>query len=352
MSSGLKPRPGLLSAGLGLEPGRDPLGLRRRRRFTAERRRSPHINRKAGAMKGKLTVGGIKATFTSHLRHNVVAYLALFIALGGSSYAAIKLPANSVGSKQIKPNAVRSSDVQNSSLAAIDFKAGQLPAGPRGAQGPPGGRGATGPAGASGPQGAKGDPCPASDLLCRGPKGDPGPAGAAGPQGPKGETGNTGPQGPKGETGVSGPQGPKGDPGPGAAKLFVHTIKPASDIADNRVLSTVAGFTFTGDCIEQGNGQMFLSAAGPADAQISVSRLSANRGGFASTEPGIEEGTVESRGKMLDVAHTPLGQVGRSAGTAWIKHGETSLQVNYFLVADFRADPRQCKILGSVIPTS
>jgi hypothetical protein len=37
---------------------------------------------------------------------NVVATIALFIALGGASYAAIKVPKNSVGSKQLKKNAV------------------------------------------------------------------------------------------------------------------------------------------------------------------------------------------------------------------------------------------------------
>ena len=37
---------------------------------------------------------------------NVVATLALFIALGGASYAALKLPKNSVGPRQIKNNAV------------------------------------------------------------------------------------------------------------------------------------------------------------------------------------------------------------------------------------------------------
>ena len=36
----------------------------------------------------------------------VVAYLALFIALGGASYAAATLPAGSVGTKQIRPHAV------------------------------------------------------------------------------------------------------------------------------------------------------------------------------------------------------------------------------------------------------
>jgi len=35
---------------------------------------------------------------------NVMATIAVFIALGGSSYAAIRLPANSVGTIQIKKN--------------------------------------------------------------------------------------------------------------------------------------------------------------------------------------------------------------------------------------------------------
>jgi hypothetical protein len=72
---------------------------------------------------------------------NVIASMALFIALGGASYAAIKLPANSVGSKQIKDGAVGSADVKNHALKAGDFKGG-LPSGPRGPRGPEGERGA------------------------------------------------------------------------------------------------------------------------------------------------------------------------------------------------------------------
>ncbi len=41
-----------------------------------------------------------------HLRSNAVAYLALFIALGGTSYAAFSLPANSVGTRQIRNHAI------------------------------------------------------------------------------------------------------------------------------------------------------------------------------------------------------------------------------------------------------
>jgi hypothetical protein len=42
----------------------------------------------------------------NHIRGNVVAYLALFVALGGTGYAAINLPANSVGNRQIRNGAI------------------------------------------------------------------------------------------------------------------------------------------------------------------------------------------------------------------------------------------------------
>lgn len=41
-----------------------------------------------------------------HFRGNVVAYLALFVAIGGTSYAAVSLPANSVGTKQLRNHSV------------------------------------------------------------------------------------------------------------------------------------------------------------------------------------------------------------------------------------------------------
>ena len=87
---------------------------------------------------------------------NVIATLALFLALGGGAYAAFKLPKNSVGSKQIKKNAVNSSKVKDRSLLAGDFKAGQLPAGAEGIQGPQGVQGLKGDPGQVGSPGAPG----------------------------------------------------------------------------------------------------------------------------------------------------------------------------------------------------
>lgn len=92
----------------------------------------------------------------------VVAYLALFIALGGSSYAAVTVTGKSVtnGSltgADVKSNSItgrdvkglRTGDVADRSLLARDFRSGQLPAGPSGPAGPQGTQGVAGPAGAT-----------------------------------------------------------------------------------------------------------------------------------------------------------------------------------------------------------
>lgn len=94
---------------------------------------------------------------------NVMATVAVFIALSAGSYAAIELSRNSVRSSTIKNgqvkradlgvNAVTSAKVRNGALLSADFKPGQLPAGPQGAQGPAGPEGPAGSKGDTGPQG-------------------------------------------------------------------------------------------------------------------------------------------------------------------------------------------------------
>jgi hypothetical protein len=56
----------------------------------------------------------------------IVACVALFVALGGTSYAAIVLPANSVGTKQLKKSAVTAVKVKNGTLTAAKIKNGTL----------------------------------------------------------------------------------------------------------------------------------------------------------------------------------------------------------------------------------
>jgi hypothetical protein len=86
---------------------------------------------------------------------NVMSTIAVFIALGGTSYAVAR---NSIGTAQLKAGAVTSGKVRDGTLIAKDLAPGLLPGrgprGPLGAPGPPGAAGApgaTGPAGSAGP---------------------------------------------------------------------------------------------------------------------------------------------------------------------------------------------------------
>jgi hypothetical protein len=110
---------------------------------------------------------------------DVMSTLAAFVALGGVGYAAATLPANSVGSKQIKKGAVTSSDVRNGSLARDDFRNGVLPTATSGTDGTNGGDGASGSDGSDGAQGPIGPEGPQGPMGLTGPPGDQGPAGTA-----------------------------------------------------------------------------------------------------------------------------------------------------------------------------
>lgn len=52
----------------------------------------------------------------------VISVLALIVALGGASYAALKLPRNSVGTKQLKKNAVTAKKLRSGSVTTRKLK--------------------------------------------------------------------------------------------------------------------------------------------------------------------------------------------------------------------------------------
>jgi hypothetical protein len=96
---------------------------------------------------------------------NVMATIAVFVALGGSSYAAVTLTG-----KDIKDGTITGRDVKDKSLTAKDFT-GSLagPQGKRGKTGKTGAPGATGAAGLTGAQGLQGVQGPKGDMLNAGP---------------------------------------------------------------------------------------------------------------------------------------------------------------------------------------
>jgi hypothetical protein len=56
---------------------------------------------------------------TRHFRANAIAYLALMVALGGTSYAAVNLPAGSVGAKQLKNHSITQVKLDPQSIGAV-----------------------------------------------------------------------------------------------------------------------------------------------------------------------------------------------------------------------------------------
>lgn len=148
-----------------------------------------------------------------------IAFLALIISIGGTSFAAgVFVPPGSVGTAQLRPgavtrsrlaaNAITSAKVADRSLRRADFKPGALRDGRRGPGGP------------------------------RGPKGRNGPAGATGERGPAGALGPVGPVGPAGATGPPGPQGPIGPQGPRA--ISGYDIEHVDSVPMNTTVKTIS----------------------------------------------------------------------------------------------------------------
>jgi hypothetical protein len=64
----------------------------------------------------------------THMRRHLIAYVALFFALGGSSFAAVQaaLPKNSVGTRQLKRSAVTAAKIKNGAVTAAKIKNGAV----------------------------------------------------------------------------------------------------------------------------------------------------------------------------------------------------------------------------------
>ena len=96
-----------------------------------------------GARREKRPGAGAGARIRDHLRGNIVGYLALFVALSGTAWAASK-----IGSEDIKRKAVLSKHIKNKEVKTKDLANGAVTAGKL----------AAGLAGKPGPKGDQGDP--------------------------------------------------------------------------------------------------------------------------------------------------------------------------------------------------
>jgi hypothetical protein len=182
---------------------------------------------------------------------NVMATVAVFVALSGSSYAAFvvtgkQIRDDSITSADIRNRSVTGTDIRNNSLTSADIKNGYV----------------TGAdirdksltaADFDGPVGAG----PKGDASASGPKGEKGDAGAVGP---KGETGTTGAVGPKGESGTTGDPGATGEPGDTGPTGIVQTATIAGPVS---MLPPSGPFLFAGPPVQVTTtaGQRLTAAA-------------------------------------------------------------------------------------------
>lgn len=167
-------------------------------------------------------------------RSDVIAGLALFVALGGTSYAAIELPRASVGTRELKPAAVTGSRIADGTVKARDLHGSVT-------------------------------------RLLTGTTG-----GGAGAPGPKGDAGPPGPAGPRGETGAAGPAGPAGPPGTGAVSVAGEVRDDTSPSADGCAFKTLATKTITIDqpsrVLVSASTTAFLDGAGQVFAYVYARR--------------------------------------------------------------------------------
>lgn len=214
---------------------------------------------------------------------NVVSSLALFAALGGTSYAAVELSRNSVGAEHIKSGAVRSSEIKNRSIRQTDLH--------------PTARGVTKARMAQVVEPIVQNTMTTEEVLG---KLSAAVEGDQGPQGLKGDPGANGAQGPQGVTGAQGPVGPRG-----SALAFAHVnangTTNAARTTSNVVIVKPSGFNIY--CIDVSGGTVRNVVATPdlndsttARAAVRVPPPTSGCAGYPFEVTMIDGGTAQAVG--------------------------------------------------------
>jgi len=245
---------------------------------------------------------------------NVVSSLALFLTLGGVAYATNALPGLSVGSRQLKPRAVRTGKIADRAVTRTKIRRGAVryahlnprlldwlkprtgKQGPEGARGPVGATGPLGPIGLTGATGAQGT------TGNQGATGPAGPPGTIGPTGAKGTTGAIGPAGETGSTGATGTTGATGVTGPAGIPglSWVNQQLSYSNIAPGASFSQWAqcppGYIVVSGGFAGGPGMMQAYQSYPASSDLSGSPLNQWKVAFYNPSGSPQSGFVNVYG--------------------------------------------------------
>jgi hypothetical protein len=248
---------------------------------------------------------------------NAVSLIALFIALGGSAYAAGVLPANSVGRSQLRANAVTSEKLAPNSVGHSELQWKSVTAGKL----------------ARASVGLRSlDPSLRAWLVQRA---RAGVAGARGPVGPQGATGSEGRQGPS---------------GPGASR--VHYSAQASASPSPQAVAIVGGLKLNAECQDSKPGtQLNLSATSDKAATI-IENINVDNGpvGFAEAHSANLQINLPEGTTVLGGPSVGAGEFNRIiAHLVYIEPNRT-VDLTIALVLDGTA--RTCAVDGVGVPAT
>ena len=237
---------------------------------------------------------------------NVMASIAVFLALGGASYAAVSLPRDSVGTQQLRDDAVTRSKLADRSVGARQLRRRSV--------------GASKLAG-GGVQKRSLSPWIRGQLARRA---------AQGPPGPKGET------------------GPRG---PGA--VAVRYSAPASATPNVQTVLDTNGLSFGASCDDSGGAITLNFSPRSTDAATLHETVTVDSGSDPSNP-----GPVDFTGNLqIDLpAGTALQTGGPSAAVGYTRvaveavYSAPGATINLHLFATVNADTGRCSIDGVAVP--
>ncbi len=261
-----------------------------------------------GASRGSRMLGSIRARLTFA---NVMASVAVFIALGGASYAAVSLPRNSVGSKQVRAHSIRQGDLAAGSVGTQQLRRRSVTA-PKLAN-----KGVTKRSLSSWIRG---------QLRRRSAAGPPGPAGPAGPR------------------------------GPGA--IAARYSATASATPAPRTVIDTGGFTIRGSCNVTPAGTLFNLTLRSAQGATVYQTIAIDQG--PGDPPGQEVAQTFNQQIAL-TAGTTLDPGGPEAADGYLRIGVQGLYASAGTTLDYHlmvtvTDPSgpgagSCSANGVVVPT-
>jgi hypothetical protein len=281
-----------------------------------------------------------------HFASNAVGYLALFVALGGTAWAATALPAHSVGTKQLKDGAVTFPKIAITARSALAHEI--IPTGGSSTSGAAGAAGAQGPAGPAGPAGPRGSTGPT------------GPTGAAGTNGTNGSNGAAGTNGTNGTNGSNGATGATGATGPAglAATALRYSAAPslALPAPTTTIASNVDGYTIKAQCVES-NGPVFVASLvvnGPAGTYDGFYTPESDDSGSSSNSAlsgGLSANTDTS---IVSASSTPgaFERVGAEFFIAPNTPGTNVIAISLNMVANGDSGEAGCTVDGIAVPAT